>query len=136
MENTMRWVNLDQLPDIYPATFSIPLLNRIGGENKVVKLKTGRSLISYCHGQNSVNYCQLKQIWIVRNKSKKTKPAPSPCLFRGSVLLPCLPSLPVLSYMFSEALPTLLMCSAVARSGSTPHLFLVFIVPSSEINSY
>ena len=37
-ENTVWWLNLGQLPDTYPAVLSLPLLHRIGGENKMEKL--------------------------------------------------------------------------------------------------
>jgi len=66
------WVDLGWLPDTYPATLSLPLLNRTEEEEKRkksswVEIKTGRSLTSYCHGQNRLDsqksnliYCQLK----------------------------------------------------------------------------
>ena len=34
----MWWVDLGQLPDAHPAALSLPLLNRIGEENRMEKL--------------------------------------------------------------------------------------------------
>jgi len=33
------WVELTWLPDAHPAALSLPLLNRVGGKNKMGKLR-------------------------------------------------------------------------------------------------
>lgn len=52
-------------------------------ERLMAEIKPGRSLTNYCHRQNRIYwgkfvYCQLKEIWRVRDKDKTTLPSPCP----------------------------------------------------------
>lgn len=55
-------LTLSRMPDAHPDTLSLLLVIRTGrkyDEKLVVEIKTGRSLINYCHGQNNLIYSQL-----------------------------------------------------------------------------
>lgn len=89
MENTVWWLNPGQLPDTHPAVLSLPLLNRTGGENHMEKFigqaKDREITYNYCHGQNRINCCQLRQIWIVSRPSFTPLPVQHSCPFLNVV---------------------------------------------------
>jgi len=77
----MCWVDLGQLPDARPTTFSFPFLNRARGENKMRKLMgqeketgdhmsvTNTAKTNLIWGKK-IFFCHLKYIWMKRNKGK------------------------------------------------------------------